>query len=453
MSIFINFLDLSCRIVLGAAILALLVIIFRIRPELNKVMYPYYKEQDSEKVGFINFKRALQILPIYRYAAYYRLIIPLFGTAYLFILLLFDYHYYQDLVNDQKYIYFMTGAWGLCLVQSGSAMTMLAFAGIPFGVGFLFSGSLFGGYVATVVVLALFYAFSFEGSYVLRLFINKIEIDSGKTLNGDTLAFHERIFRYLRLGFLFSAPASMIYTLIKIVVRSEVSTSGFNLRYVDFTVDSLITGFPLILIYANISIMSFGRGGIFKYLQEDLFAELGKRILFKMKDPQGFKKQEEKMSEQIKGAKTNRYLPVRPTDRPLPLNISTTHRFRVALTFFSLDALLTVASVLGIKFIPGVDNQNIHTLSSLLKIPLYVVFLARSANRVQVWFAARGYAYDSETLKEETESELRYYRSVEQFLLSIQKQQVDKSEYFSVSGNKYLLSLAGYVEVQNRIHV
>ena len=108
MSIFINFLDLSCRIVLGAAILALLVIIFRIRPELNKVMYPYYKEQDSEKVGFINFKRALQILPIYRYAAYYRLIIPLFGTAYLFILLLFDYHYYQDLVNDQKYIYFMT---------------------------------------------------------------------------------------------------------------------------------------------------------------------------------------------------------------------------------------------------------------------------------------------------------------------------------------------------------
>ena len=71
----------------------------------------------------------------------------------------------------------------------------------------------------------------------------------------------------------------MIITIAFIVSNSEVSASRINLAYLPSPPTNLITALPLLFVFMNISLAAFG--GIFKYLQVDFLAELGRLLRLK----------------------------------------------------------------------------------------------------------------------------------------------------------------------------
>jgi hypothetical protein len=415
---------------------------------MNEVFYPYYKKGDCEKAGFIKLNKALEAFPAYRLTVYYRIIMPLWATAYLFLVLIFDYLYHPNLIIEQHYIYYMTGVWALVMLQTGKTIQMALLSVIPFLIGFLIFRSVYVGYIAVVVLLSIFFAYSFDDNIAFETLLRRLQSKSGRSLAGKKLNIFRRIHSFLRYGFLALTPFFMLITIIAIMYNSEFSRNHVIIKYLPSPIDNLFLAFPLILVYTNISITVFG--GIFSYLQNDFFTELAKRIRFKKENPRDFKKQELMINEK-KSNNSTKSLPINPTDRMLPLNHAHIHNFRVALTFFSVDALLTIASTLGIAILPGVDLDKIATLSSLIKIPVYVVCIIRSLNRFPILMNIKvKVPFESATYTEEQKRETDLYTGLEQLFLRIQEQQMLHKDYVDLHGNHYLSYLSGSTNMEKR---
>ena len=429
-----------------STLISLLILFVRIRPEMNKILVPYHKSMDCEKVGFIQFRSFLSVLCRYQLVAFFRYQMPLFATIYLFLVFLFDSFFSIELVNSKEYFYYFTGAWAITFLQPGKIRSNIAIIIViisSYFIGSNMSNSIFGGYVGVSFFLSLLFAYSFEDNFMFKLVNHQIKIETKKTLLGDKIGKIRIFFVWIGYFYQIIIPIFMAYSLYKIYINSEISKSHLSLRYIDFSVDNFFVALPLIIVFMNISLTTFG--GIFNFLQEDFLKALGERILYKNKHLSSYIEQE-KMLEKLATSSDNKNLglPIDMKDRLLPIDLVSITKFRIALSFFCLDALLTVTSVLGISFLPGINVDQIFTLSSILKVPIYIVFIIKSINRLMVYISIKKkWFIDSKTYKIEVINELKYYLDIKKLFKQIQKQNLLDQQYIDVSDNKYLLWLAG----------
>jgi len=413
------------------------------------VFYPYYRRGDCGQIGFIPLGVLLSRSPKSWFFAYRRFILPWFATAYLFVLMVLDHVLMPGIVHEEDYIYYMTGLWFLVILMTGQALPILLATGVPFGIGYLVSNSVYGGYVAVAIVLSILFARHFNSNFDLSLQIGRVEVETGRSLRGERLRRFKRIRRWIvskRWPFVIIAVIFWLYT----IIEHYDFFPGLALRAIPDASQSLVATLTLLPVFLNISLGFFV--DISDYLQMDFFYEVGKILRLKREDLGEFRRQEAIIDEAMRGRDRNPLrtpLPIDPTDRISDLERTSINRLNAALYFFSLDALLTTASVLDTYVLPGLNLDQIYTLSSILKLPVAILFVARTGHRIMAHYASRMKLHrDSETFRTEMSSARRYYRDLDRMLRDIQHQQITDDRYINVHGNCYLLALAGSADVQ-----
>jgi hypothetical protein len=215
------------------------------------------------------------------------------------------------------------------------------------------------------------------------------------------------------------------------------------LRYAPPAGAGLAATLVMLILFNNVSLRVFG--GLFDYLQLDLFALLGGSMRMKYEHPEQFAAMDGRR--QAEGAEAQRPLAglqnLRPSDRLFELR-DVGLQFRNALHYFSLDLLLTAATILNIPLLPGLDMGQTATLSTILKIPVMVVLAVGILYGLQVALASRGKLdYPSYTYRQEIARGEQHARATEQLLRSVQGQRTGAIAYVDVHANRFLLSLAG----------
>ena len=456
------------RNVLYATGLAFLFVVALYWPEMMRLLLPFYKKGDCTKAGFLSMKSFARYSPSQGNIAYRKFIIPLFSTAYLTWLIAIESQNPNSTLDGSNDFYFMVIIWGFAMLATTSSLiSSLLFVVIPFSIGYFLSNSIYGGCFATALILAIVYAYSYEEQYAYHLISNRVrERESPSRIK----EFITNV-RYLSLILTpiakiieiisnFLPTTLILFALINIIRNSEFSSEGIVLTYgFSSNSDDLLTLLISLGIFSNISIRLFSRG-IFKYLQVDFFKVLGERLLFSMQEPDIFSQQEGMADSPVPTSSRSSGSPfISESDRIYQLSQMPTNGFRAAVSFYSLDIILTLATLLDFPIIPGTTSENIATLSTMIKIPLYILFIVASNRRLYIWFASKGmFGTNSVTVREEINMQREIQADLDSLLTSIieeenRVQHHENREYIDIDQNKYLLSLAGVEESEQRIHL
>lgn len=433
-----------------ASVFAFSIAFFLLLPAIGRIMLPFYKKGDSSQVGFVRMGDALRTYRGFIPEASSKFIIPVFATAYIYFLIVLEFYSSPSPTTDQSDLYFMLGLWALVMLITGPTTLMVITIAIPFFIGYILSGSIYWGCFAVALILAISFAYSYEDVFVYKLASNRVELETKMHLDGTrsrlVKIYASRIFRVL-------TPIFMTITILAMVLRSGIV--GITTTNFEVPSTNLLLTIPLLIVFTNMSVRIFS-GGLYKYLQVDFLTLLGELLRFSQENPEDFAKFDSHVQEGTNDL-VHKGILLNSTDRIPSFSKASTPKFRAALSFYSLDALLTLSTVLGISIVPGLTPENVATISYTIKIPLYVVFLLRSNFRFLVWLKNRFNVETvtaSVTYQEEVRDENRFTDSLERLLHSILKQQISQKGYIDASENTYLLSLAGERhDSDERIHI
>ncbi len=412
-------------------------------PAFTAVFVPYFRHGDCEQAGFVSMRALLARIPWYRITAY-KLIMPLFATTVLFLVMLLNYLAKRPALMQAPDLYGFALIWGLILLTAGAPFRTLLFLGIPFGIGWLVSRSLYGGYIGSAIVLAIGFAVSSRDNLLLSLVTRKVELETGRSLDGAPLTGLGRLIRRLRIPLWLLELGGIGFTLYSFAENSVFSLSDLALRYAPPQAAGLAATLVMLVLFSNVSLRVFG--GLFDYLQLDLFEMLGSSMRMKHERPQEYADMHGSASGDT--GQTPDPLPggvpgVRSTDRLYELK-EVGPQFRNALYYFSLDLLLTAATILKIPLLPGLSMEQTGTLSTILKIPVMVVLGIGIPYGISIYLGAtRGLDLASDTYRDQIAvAELRFH-DTEHLLRGIQQQRTEASGYLDVRANRFLLDLAG----------
>lgn len=405
----------------------------------KNVLCPFYQPFNSENIGFVKLAEAVKLHSKYRLTlAGRKILTPLMATTLVFLFMLFDYFLDPTLVKNSEYFMVMVITWVLILLVSDEFKKMIAILIIPIGIGYFIKDSIYGGYLGFAVGLGIYFFLAYKDVFFFNLTVNQVEIETRKTISGeDFLSPHgkyrkwEKIKESLSIGrrqlhqlVLLSFPFLHIYLLYKIFSSFDISKPTIELQYFDFSTDSLVVAIPLIFLYGNISILGFR--SIHKYLQKDYFQAISEKIAIKKAYPKQFLEDEKRYEEKLKTQQlSGQDYTVNPTDRIMPLEIIPMNNFYAILTFFFFDGILTIATVLGIDFIPGIGLNEMGTLSSIIKIPFYTLFVYHCFKGFHTWAFHKEIFFDLRKLLKEAQGE----------------QIIKNKNYINASDNKYLQHL------------
>jgi hypothetical protein len=411
-------------------------------PALTAVFVPYFRQGDCEQAGFLSMRTLLGKIPIYRVTAY-RFIMPLFATTALFLVMLLNYLAKRPALLQAPDLYSFALMWGLVLLSAGAPIRTLLFLGIPFGIGWLVSHSLYGGYIGSAIVLAILFASSAQDNLLLSLTTRKVELETGRSLEGEPLTGWSRLIRRLRLPLWLLELGAIGFTLYSFAENSVFSLSDLVLRYAPPQAAGLAATLVMLILFSNVSLRVFG--GLFDYLQLDLFVVLGASMRMKHERPQEYARMDGSPDGDFGQAQDP--LPgvpgLRSTDRLFELK-DVGMQFRNALYYFSLDLLLTAATILKVPLLPGLSMEQTGTLSTILKVPVMVVLGVGILYGITAYLATnRGLDLASDTYREQIAAGEHRAQDTEHLLRGIQQQRAGAAAYLDVRANRFLLGLAG----------
>ena len=444
--------------VLSASLMALSFILLSHWPAMTRLMFPFYKRGDCTKAGFLPFGRVMKSYPSSAAGvAYSRFILPLFVTIYIAFLIVFESQTSNSNLDGSNDLHFMVGMWAFVMLVTGPTISILLFVVIPFFIVYFLTNSMYWGCFATALLLAIVYAYSHEEHYIYNLVSSRVKYDSKMRLDGSSsilIRLFSKIDYISRIVIPLLILIFMFIVIMRLISNSNFSMSQFTLLYADSTTESLITLLPITIIYINISLRLFS-GGIFNYLQVDFLKVLGERLRFSKDNVGEFNEQENSINEQIKTSSEYNGPLIAATDRMYQVKQIPMSNFRTAISFYSLDIILTLSALFSFPLIPGTTVENISTLSAIIKIPIYLLFIFTSLRRFQTWFTAKtNIGINSVTFREEIQNELDFQASLKDLLKDIMEQQIAQmNRYIDIPNNKYLLSLAGTSERNRRIHL
>ncbi len=408
-------------------------------PSLVGLLIPYFDPGNHEKVGFIPLKSLFSAIPSFRGVALVRYIIPLFVTASLFFLM-FIYSIFQpQIIKLDENLYFFAFIWFLSIMAAGKELSVLFISGIPFAIGWLIFRDSYYGYLAAFIILSIFISISVDANLWLSLITREIELETNHSLIGEPLKRPGKLLLRLRSSMWALELGAVALTLYAFWENSSFSPQDLVLRYMPEQPIDLGTRIVMLLLFINLSFRVFG--GIFDYLQLDIFRILG--VLLREKQLTQGQSPQDSASGNSNEALALLRLNIRPTDHIIDFYHLPNSGFHLALVYFSLDLLLTTSIVLGMPILPGMSLDQSSTLSTILKIPVMVVLGMRILYGLQVYMTVKSKTpYPSATYIQQMDAGKEYFQGISNLLRGVQKQRTSGLSYINLHNNGFLRELA-----------
>ncbi len=410
---------------------------------LSVVLFPYCKKGDCTQAGFVPLGILFSKFPYFRRVASRKFIWPLFSTTYLFVLIILNYLAYPEWNTQGGPLKSVAVLWFLVVLLLGNIRLLLVVVVVPFTIGYLLFRSYLGGYIGVVIILTILYAASLDEVFVRDQTTLRVRLQSGRSLTGKPFNWFQKFKLRLSSSRGFLELAAFLFTLYSFLENSNFSLDDLALRYISNRPDNPFLSLALVLFFINISLRIFN--GVFDYLQTDFYAVLGRLIHLKHNKPEEYEKYEQTFDATLQLQGVNSYgsrLNLAATDRFFDLGKIDDYRFKITFYVFSLDVLLTAAAVLGIPIFPGLSLEQTTTLSTVLKIPIMIIFVLTNVN---TWmlnrFSKNSPNYYAKIYRLEIERMHRRFEDLEKLLKLIQEQQPSDESYVDVGENAYLLSL------------
>jgi len=304
--------------------------------------------------------------------------------------------------------------------------------------------SLFAGYMGVIIVIVFLHAITLDEVFFRELYTVQVKLQSNYSLAGRSLSWFQKFKLRLGSSLSFVGLALLLFTLYNFLENSQFSLDDLALSYISNRPDSPLLALTLVLFFINVSLRIFD--GIFDFLQTDLYSVLGRLLYQKRNQPKAYKNYEKIFDAALQTQSEDSYgsqLNLAATDRFFDLHQLDDTRFRIAFFVFSLDVLLTASAVLGLPIFPGLTIEQTTILSTVLKIPILIIFLLSNSYRWMLkMFSEFSPNYYAKIYRLSIERMLNRFADLEKLLKLTQVQQLSKVPYIDVSENTYLLSLA-----------
>lgn len=403
-------------------------------PTIGRLLIPFHKMGNSTEVGFTSLN-SLWTSSGWAGIVFQRFIMPLFATIYIINLLLIEAVSVPRALNEARDIYFMIGMWLFVMLMTGSAFSLIAMILGPFTVGYFIGGqSIYSGCIGVALIVAFSYVYHYYQTYTFRRVLNEFQYKRGINLNGQTI---NPVWSFLRhyLGRILPF-ISAVYLAYRIVSNSSPS----NFTYINTPEGEIIPILTSLFSYATFSI-GILIGGLFSYLQLDLFAFLGETIRFQKKHSNN-----SPQTGVFTDDKARQLDPLSPlisaTDQLPNLSQVPVAGFKMALSYLAIDIFLTIISVSDLPPIPGITTENIATLSTIIKVPYIIFLLSDGLLRFQGWLNLdKRMGIDSRTIKMARQQRESNEKSLYRLLDLIAAKRSNPYGYIDVSQNEFLLLL------------
>jgi hypothetical protein len=408
--------------------IALGVVLLRGVPRLRRLLVPYHAAGMPLRAGFIPLQHVLNGIPSYRLFVTHRVIVPLLATTTSVLTLVIMG--FAD-APDLGVVYVSAGVSLLMLLGPGPGIGIVALLGGAYGLAYLVWRTAFAGVVLSVIVTSLVFAALFQEHQTLRRLIVEQELVTARGLDGKPLRRPGRAWKALchRLGRFEPTVwllllAGCIYTL----------ASGRDIGDLLPTVTSPeLQALALLAIglFANISLNIFG--GVFDYLQLDLFSLLAQEV----SDAGGDHR--EAAGEPSRTRASSLRLPAENDVLP-PLSPEWLPRYAIAFLFFAADLLLTVAAVYQIPLAPGLTGVDSIIIAAAFKVPVYVHFLTGAGLEQLRRRHNQGKTHwDSVTATEEFEYANAVERGFQELLAAVQVHRVGGRPYVDLHPAMFMI--------------
>lgn len=399
-------------------------------PHLMQVLAPYYRAGSGEEIGFSTLRTVTLRWGVMRGYAVARIAMPVFATAYIFLLLCTDY------ALGLEHSDYLGLLWLLLLLviflSDRSMLKVLPISVAMAVIGYFFGGTYFGAYTGALLPLAIVFSLHFKDDFEFVFYRAKVESQTGRRLDGEQIPHIQR--GIARLGPLF-AWGRWLITLLFVVITLLTFAELFDYWLPDTSIlflsaiglnSSTLGIFVLLIVFLNISWRVFD--GLADYVQLDLFSEIGTLLAMKKYRADVFDSLDSKaggMKDELGGV---------DSDRIIDLRGASLRRTMAVLYYSSFDVVLTSIALFGIDFLPGLTNGEVDVLAFGFKVPTLLVFLARSL--VMAIEIGKGTSRNSP-----------YFRDIEMLLRKIQWQQsTTGARYVNLAGNRFLLGLSSILD-------
>ena len=436
---------------IAAALPTFAIVLFWLWKPTGRLLIPFHKLGDATQVGFFSLRDLSNPRP-FASQMYRQVSMPIFVTVYVVNVFLVEAVSYPRALNEPKDTIFLIGLWLFVMVYAGSGITTIASAAFPFLLGyFTFGQSVFAGSMAVVLVVAFWHTAAYPQIYMLRNSISALRSREHTFLNGEQTTFPK--FDNLRHVIGRWVPKILVVPLVAQIYFLFSGSSSFSTIIDNPFLDQYET-WVLLIIYGPFAI-DILLGGIFAYIQLDLFTFLSNYVFGRIQQIEAPLEGQLPESEDIDRTASNPFISVNdqvPDLSQLPLP-----KFRIALSFVAIDIFFSILSITDLPLLPGLTLRDVDLLAATMKIPyvlnvISTIYLDSQANR----FSAGRLSSQSPTVRGESEYRKSIKRSLDRLLdlILARQNETKRSSYIDVRNNHYLSSLANdSTQFEGKVHL